>query len=90
MKGNNKGISLLELIIVISIMAILTGILVPNFLRYLRISGKKSPSDAVGCGMNCQLFMNFRQENPNRRSRLRDELPATYCCSNICCGIIKP
>ena len=34
-KQNNKGLSLVELIIVIAIMAILVAILVPNFIGYL-------------------------------------------------------
>ncbi len=34
-KGNNKGFSLIELIIVIAIMAVLLVILVPSYLRYV-------------------------------------------------------
>jgi prepilin-type N-terminal cleavage/methylation domain-containing protein len=34
-KMNNKGLSLVELIIVIAIMAILIGILAPNLMRYI-------------------------------------------------------
>ena len=40
LKKNNSGISLIELIIVIAIMAILIGVLVPNFFRYVEKSRK--------------------------------------------------
>ncbi|MCR4908484.1 MAG: type II secretion system GspH family protein [Lachnospiraceae bacterium] len=38
LKGNNKGFSLVELIIVIAIMAILVAILAPQFLKYVERS----------------------------------------------------
>ena len=34
-KRNNKGFSLVELIIVIAIMAILAGVLAPQFVKYI-------------------------------------------------------
>ena len=37
-KTNNKGFSLVELIIVIAIMAVLIGVLAPQFLRYVERS----------------------------------------------------
>ena len=39
-KLNNKGFSLIELIIVISIMAILTAIIAPNFIKYYQKARK--------------------------------------------------
>ncbi len=39
-KLNNKGFSLVELIIVVSIMAILTAIIVPNFIKYYQKARK--------------------------------------------------
>lgn len=39
-KNNNQGVSLLELIIAITIMAVLVGILAPQYIKYLRKSEK--------------------------------------------------
>ncbi len=41
-KSNNKGFSLVELIIVIAIMAILVGVLAPQFLKYVERSRKST------------------------------------------------
>ena len=43
-KMNNKGFSLIELIIVIAIMAILVAIIAPNLTKYLGKSKKKTDS----------------------------------------------
>jgi prepilin-type N-terminal cleavage/methylation domain-containing protein len=40
MKKNNKGFSLVELIIVIAIMAVLVGVLAPQFIKYVEQSRK--------------------------------------------------
>lgn len=41
-KMNNKGFSLVELIIVIAIMAVLMGVLAPQFLKYVEQSRQQS------------------------------------------------
>ena len=49
-KTNNKGFSLVELIIVVAIMAILIGVLAPQYLKYVeksRVSADKDLVDSI-------------------------------------------
>ena len=46
-KMNNKGFSLVELIIVIAIMAVLMGVLAPQFLKYVESSRKQKDESAA-------------------------------------------
>lgn len=46
-KMNNKGFSLVELIIVIAIMVILVGVLAPVYTRYVESTRKSADVDAV-------------------------------------------
>lgn len=47
-KMNNKGFSLVELIIVIAIMAVLVGVLAPQFLKYVESSRQSRDEQAMG------------------------------------------
>ena len=47
MKKNNKGFSLVELIVVIAIMAVLVGVLAPALLRYVEKSRIQKDASAV-------------------------------------------
>lgn len=47
MKKNNKGFSLVELIIVIAIMAVLMAVLAPQFLRYVERSRLQSDNTTI-------------------------------------------
>lgn len=46
-KLNNKGFSLVELIIVIAIMAVLIGVLAPQYLKYVERSRETSDTDSI-------------------------------------------
>lgn len=46
-KMNNKGFSLVELIIVIAIMAILVGVLAPQYLKYVEKSRRSADMDTL-------------------------------------------
>lgn len=46
-KTNNQGFSLVELIIVIAIMAVLIGVLAPQFIRYVERSRVQKDASAI-------------------------------------------
>lgn len=48
---NNKGFSLIELIVVVAIMAVLVGVLAPTYLRYVEKSRKSADIQAFASAM---------------------------------------
>ena len=61
---NNKGFSLVELIVVIAIMAVLVGVLAPQFLRYVERSRLQKDNQAIGEIANAAKSA-LAQENVN-------------------------
>lgn len=54
---NNKGFSLVELIIVIAIMAVLIGVLAPTYMQYVEKSKKSNDVSTVDSIMNaCEVL----------------------------------
>lgn len=47
-KMNNKGFSLVELIVVIAIMAVLMGVLAPQYLKYVEKTRLQKDNSAIG------------------------------------------
>ena len=67
MKKDNKGFSLVELIIVIAIMAVLVGLLAPQYLKYVnnsKVSTDISNAQEVATAINVA----FADDNPSYRS----------------------
>lgn len=53
---NNKGFSLVELIIVVAIMAVLIGVLAPAYLQYVEKSKRTKDCQAIGSIMDaCEI-----------------------------------
>lgn len=56
-KMNNKGFSLVELIIVVAIMAVLIGVLAPAYLQYVEKSKRTSDCSAIGSVMDAMEIL---------------------------------
>ncbi len=56
-KMNNKGFSLVELIIVVAIMAVLIGVLAPTYLKYVENSKRTSDCSTLGSVLDaCEVI----------------------------------
>lgn len=78
-KMNNKGFSLVELIIVIAIMAILIAVLAPQYLRYVEKSRLQSDNSAIGEVANA---VKVAAADDNLNSSIRSATNVTIQVSN--------
>jgi prepilin-type N-terminal cleavage/methylation domain-containing protein len=81
-KNENKGFSLVELIVVIAIMAVLTAVLVPSLLSYVERSRAQKDDSAMGEVANAiQLAM--------ADQNIYDEVLYYTCYGNVSCYVDK-
>ncbi len=82
-KTNNKGFSLVELIIVIAIMAVLIAVLAPQFLRYVERSRIQSDNTAIGEIANA---VKIAAANEGINTELRTATPTILTIPNATAG----
>ena len=79
-KMNNKGFSLVELIIVIAIMAVLVGVLAPAYLRYVEKSRKSADVQAIDAVMSA---MEAAAIDPSLNMADRDTMEVTIDANSL-------
>ena len=79
-KMNNKGFSLVELIIVIAIMAVLVGVLAPAYLRYVEKSRKSADIQAIDSIM---IAMEVTAMAPEFKMAVGDTMIADFDQGNL-------
>ena len=85
-KMNNKGFSLVELIIVIAIMAVLVGVLAPAYLRYVEKSRKSADVQAIDAVMSA---MEAAAIDPSLNMTNGDEMTVTINANSLTVGTGK-
>ena len=73
-RKNNKGFSLVELIVVVAIMAVLVGVLAPAYLKYVEKSRKSTDISAVD---NIMQTMNVCASDITLKLKDNDTMSAT-------------
>ena len=75
-RKNNKGFSLVELIVVVAIMAVLVGVLAPAYLKYVEKSRLQKDVSAIGEVVNA-IEIALADENIATDTNLEDEINLT-------------
>lgn len=75
MEKNNKGFSLIELIVVIAIMAILVGMLAPQFIRY--IDRSRMSLDIQNVALLCRTVETFSADVNTNQIKIPNESTIT-------------
>lgn len=90
-KMNNKGFSLIELIIVIAIMAVLVAIIAPNLTKYLGKSKKQTDKTNLKEIENQvrNAISNGATEEPEINPQDVDGNDAEYTIEKLASGVIK-
>lgn len=86
-KSNNKGFSLVELIVVIAIMAVLIGVLAPAFMKY--VSNSKISTDITNVDNAVAAINNELTENDYALSG-NETLSAAYSALGITTSYPQP
>jgi len=68
MRTNNRGFSLVELVVVIAIMAVLVGILVPQFIRY--VDRSKMATDIQNVQNVCRVIEAYAADYGNHAEEI--------------------
>ena len=79
-KNENKGFSLVELIVVIAIMAVMTSVLAPALLQYVERSRAQKDDSAMGEVTNAIMLALSDQE-------IYDEVLCYACTGNVSCYV---
>jgi len=82
-KMNNKGFSLVELIVVIAIMAVLVGVLAPQFIKYVENSRRSTDISAAESIRSSILADIADQRSPFNSSSTGTEIAGTNLPSAI-------
>ena len=79
MKKNNFGFSLVELIVVIAIMAVLVGLLAPQFIKY--VDKARMSTDIQNVQNVCRIIETYAADSSNHGEDIPDEASFTLSCN---------
>lgn len=80
MKKNNFGFSLVELIVVIAIMAVLVGLLAPQFIKY--VDRARMSTDIQNVQNVCRVIEAYAADNSTHGEAIPDEATFILSCDS--------